>query len=442
MATQIEKQFKTKLKTLDHVSFIRVTKKGFYCRIRINDKDQTFYANDFKQAKEIQRRILAENPTRYYSYDTSKEIISDRIENFLKMKYEQHHRNNSSFPMETYRKNKRSLEFFNKRFGNIRINKLHTITEQQYRDWHFEKFSEYSRRWCQEVHGNVQALLKQIIKDTSNSVLDHAIMGISKKEIKYGNPEKEIEFVLREQAMETFNKIKNDIDLFNENPILDSRFKITNRNNWKYGLMTAIYLQSVTGMRSSESFGIRWNDIVAENGKYHVYIKGQQITSEYRSNQIKHRLPGEYRRVPISKRIFQTIMSFKDYQNRMIKDNNLPLTDFENVCSFISSRSYLKENPEFKPYEKYFHGLYAKPEFVDYLKNLKPFKNTMGFHKFRHGFAIQYIIDFKGLYTNILQSILGHKRYELTEHYTQVARNHNLIPEMTDVYVDYLEQTL
>lgn len=46
---------------MDYVSFIRNTNKGFYSRLRINNIDHTFYSQDFKCAKKIQRNFFLIN---------------------------------------------------------------------------------------------------------------------------------------------------------------------------------------------------------------------------------------------------------------------------------------------------------------------------------------------------------------------------------------------
>ena len=58
---------------------------------------------------------------------------------------------------------------------------------------------------------------------------------------------------------------------------------------------------------------------------------------------------------------------------------------------------------------------------------------------FRHGYAMQFLIDSKGNNKHILKEFLGHAKDEEVDLYSKLARNNGLLPEQ--VYREY-EQML
>ena len=349
---------------------------------------------------------------------------------------------------------------FKNEFGHLLLTTLHIkLTKRMYIEFLYKNYNDLAFNSVADRHKQFRSLIKRIVSNNNNLLPKHELINVTSKDfnnIGIKTNENKIPYILRKESNKMINKLLKEVEHFLLNPELNtdkyakkgqfakrkmSRENGNQFNYYKVGAMVLIC--SHTGARTEEALALKWSDISfnKETESYQVRIQ-RSLGKQKQEQKLKAKELFAYRDVHITPATYELIMKFQYLQKMMFKEfghqwsedtylqtsvrmeagGRLLISSTQTLSNIIR---YRFRNTGINFYEEIgMHTPYPEEDQI-YRKNI-----GRSFYKFRHGFALDFII--KGGYNsiNILAVYMGHNRIETTQRYIQVARFKSLIPEI------------
>lgn len=489
-------KFKDQLSGLSNVTLLRTNKNGYTIMFRKgrqpNQIVETAKVTNFKQARILWSKFISENINTMepilYSNITLSEYITNYWDNVQMPKSKREKWDNN-----TINAKKLVLKLFSEKFGHIKMTRIKKeITKDKFINYMYETYKDFAISGIARNTYIITRLFKDIVNDENQHIDKHIITSLSEYDMKgFGIPAKDRQYILRDDAMKIYLDFQEKLFEYIKNPITvieqtrKNKFgtkysKPSNINNFfYYGFMATTYIAIHTGMRISEISGLRWDDLHkviykdTEEISYRITIEQQIQTPKKILNKLKKKAEGKTRTIIINKTAWETIQGFRHIQSQMahirgIKDDYELVTSYPGKISG-NGKDRTKLTTGILPFTRYVYSKYLpKPETVEYkammkseyrkskyeyFSNLgmqkngfgiwnqpgrenKPYENVgIKWHMFRHGYAMQFIIDNNGSMKHILKEFMGHEKDDEVDLYSKLARDNGLLPE--DAYRHY-----
>jgi integrase len=461
-----------KEKGISHVYYRSFNAKKNIHTLKYERKTDSFYqtlkVEDIKELILVVKQLERENPlpvetshlnakmnlAEYIDYD-----LADKVFNDMRATVERNEDSSKRFIINSNE--------FKKEFGHLILTTLHIkLTKRMYVEFLYKNYNDLSYDSIVNKHKQFKGIIKRIISNNNNLLTKHEIANTTAKDfqgigIKTNKNKKP--YILRKEAIKIMEKLYNEFEKYLFNPELntdkqagrygDGKFQSyygkrkmnqetgNKFNYYKVGVMVLIC--SHTGARTEEALALKWSDVSFNKNTESYQIRIQRSLGKKRQEQkLKAKDQFSYRDVHITPATYQWIMKFQYLQQIMFKefghkwseehylqtsvkmrnDGGLLISNTQSISSLLRVR--LEETGK-----NFFTeiGLYdpLPQEEQIYKKNI-----GRTFYRFRHGFALDFII--KGGYNsiNILAVYMGHLNIETTQQYIEVARFNRLIPEI------------
>jgi len=463
--------FRNQLKDRDisHVYYRSFNPKKKIHTLKYERKTDSFFrtlkVEDIKELILIVKQLERENPLPIEtSHLNSKMTLGEYIEYDLADKEFNDRRATVERNLDS------SLRFikwhneFKNEFGHLVLTTLHIkLTKRMYIEFLYKNYNDLAFNSVADRHKQFRSLIKRIVSNNNNLLPKHELINVTSKDfnnIGIKTNENKIPYILRKESNRIIDKLYNKFEKYLFNPELNTdkragrnsgvssfgKRKMLQENGnpfnyYKVGAMVLIC--SHTGARTEEALALKWSDISLnkETETYQVRIQ-RSLGKQKQEQKLKAKELFAYRDVHITPATYELIMKFQYLQKMMFKEFGHQWSEdtylqtsvrMENAGRLLISTTQTINNMLRVRIKKTGINFYEEIGlYTPFSEDDQIYRKNIGrsFYKFRHGFALDFIIQGGYNSINILAVYMGHIRIETTQRYIQVARFKALIPEI------------